>query len=97
MEERDYLIILYDFYSGLLSDKQKETFEDYYFSNLSLGEIAENTGLSRNAIHKTIKSTEEKLLFYEETLELYKKKTLLEEITKEIDNKSIIEKINNLY
>lgn len=97
MEERDYLIILYDFYSGLLTDKQREAFEDYYFSNLSLGEIAENTGLSRNAIHKNIKTTEEKLMFYEETLELYKKKKMLEEIIKEIDNKSVVEKLQNLY
>ena len=80
MEERNYIIILYDFYS-----------------NLSLGEIAENTWLSRNAIHKNIKTVEEKLLFYEEKLELYKKKTLLEDIIKEIDNKKIIEKLQNLY
>lgn len=97
MEERDKLIILYDFYSDLFSDKQKEYFEDYYFSNLSLGEIAENTGLSRNAIHKNIKTVEEKLYFYEEKLELYNKRKLLEEIIKEIDNKNIIDKLQNLY
>lgn len=97
MEERNYLIILYDFYSELLTDRQKEYFEDYYFSNLSLGEIAENTGLSRNAIHKNIKTVEDKLFFYEEKLELYKKRVLLEDIIKEMDNKSVIEKIQNLY
>lgn len=97
MEERDKLIILYDFYSELLTDKQKEYFEDYYFSNLSLGEIAENTGLSRNAIHKNIKTVEDKLYFYEEKLELYKKKILLEDIIKEIDNKDVIEKLHSLY
>ena len=95
MEERDKLIILYDFYSELLTDKQKEFFEDYYFSNLSLGEIAENTGLSRNAIHKNIKTVE--LYFYEEKLELYKKRQELEEIIKEIDNKNIIDRLQNLY
>lgn len=97
MEERDYLIILYDFYSSLLTDKQQEAFEDYYFSNLSLGEIAENTGLSRNAIHKNIKTVEEKLYFYEEKLELYKKKIKIEEIIKDIDNKEVIEKLKNIY
>ena len=97
MEERDYLIILYDFYSGLLTDKQQEYFEDYYFGNLSLGEIAENTGLSRNAIHKNIKSVEEKLLFYEEKLELYKKRCTLEDIIKEINNKDITQKLQDLY
>ena len=60
MEERDYLIILYDFYSELLSDKQREYFEDYYFNNLSLGEMSENIGVSRNAIHKTIKTIQDK-------------------------------------
>lgn len=97
MEERNYLIILYDFYSELLTDKQKEYFEDYYFSNLSLGEISENTGLSRNAIHKNIKTVEDKLLFYEEKLELYKKRMLLDEIIKDIDNKNFREILKNLY
>ena len=97
MEERDKLIILYDFYSELLTDKQKEYFEDYYFSNLSLGEISENTGLSRNAIHKNIKTVEEKLYFYEEKLELYEKKKILEELINKIDNKSIKDKLKNLY
>ena len=50
MEEREYLIILYDFYCELLSDKQKEHFEDYYFNNLSLGEISENENVSRKDI-----------------------------------------------
>ena len=55
MDKRNYLIILYDFYGELLNDKQKECFEDYYFNNLSLGEISENYDISRNAIHKTLK------------------------------------------
>lgn len=97
MEEINKLIILYDFYSELLTEKQKEYFEDYYFNNLSLGEIAENTGLSRNAIHKNIKSVEEKLFFYEEKLELCKKKLLLEEIIKKIDNQNIKERLKDLY
>ena len=97
MEKRDYLIILYDFYGELLNDKQREYFEDYYFNNLSLGEISENTGLSRNAIHKNIKNAEDKLLFFEEKLELYQKRQILESIIKEIDNKDIITKIEKLY
>ena len=97
MEEINKLIILYDFYSELLTEKQKEYFEDYYFNNLSVGEIRENTGLSRNAIHKNIKSVEEKLFFYEEKLELWQKKLLLEEIIKEIDNQNIKERLKDLY
>ena len=73
MDKRNYLVILYDFYGELLNDKQKECFEDYYFNNLSLGEISENENVSRNAIHKSIKSIENKLYFYEEKLKLYQK------------------------
>ena len=94
MEKREYLIILYDFYSELLSDKQKEHFEDYYFNNLSLGEISENENVSRNAIHKSIKSIENKLYFYEEKLKLYQKSqelnTLLANIKDEKLKKSFV-------
>ena len=66
MEDREYLIILYDYYGELLSDIQKEYFELYYFDNLSLSEISENDGKSRNAIHKCIKSCSSKLYEYED-------------------------------
>ncbi len=72
MNERDYLIILYDYYGDLLSDDNRRYFEDYYFDNLSLSEIAQNDNVSRNNVHKHLKSCEEKLLFYEEKLGLYK-------------------------
>lgn len=97
MEERNYLIILYDFYGELLSDKQRECFEDYYFSNLSLGEISENIGLSRNAIYKNIKSSEEKLYFYEDKLNLCKNRDKLNEIVDTIEDVNIRNKIKELY
>lgn len=97
MEKHDYLIILYDYYSPLIDDNKRKLFEDYYFSNLSLGEISENIGLSRNAIHKAIKNVEEKLYYYEEKLELYAKRKKLEEILEKIDDDSIAEEIKLLY
>ena len=96
MEERDYLIMLYDFYSELLSDKQKEYFEAYYFNNLSLGEISENIGISRNAIHKSIKLIENKLYFYEEKLNLYRKRNELYTIIRNLDDETK-EKIEKIY
>lgn len=96
MEEYNYLINLYDFYGELLNDKQQEYFEDYYFNNLSLGEISELKGISRNAIHKNIKIVTNKLYFYEEKLKLYKKKQLLEEISEQIRDKEIVNKINEI-
>lgn len=95
MEERDYLIILYDYYGELLNEKQKEYFEDYYFNNLSLGEISDNLGISRNAVHKSIKLIIDKLYFYEDKLRLYEKNMMLKDIIKDIDEdtKKRIEKL----
>ena len=80
MKERIYLNNLYDIYGELLDSKKKEYFEMYYFDNLSLQEISDNLGVSRNAIFKQIKNAEAKLLFYEEKLELFKKKEVLNEV-----------------
>ena len=82
MEERDLLIILYDYYENLLSDKQKEYFSLYYFDNLSLSEISENLSVSRNAIHKSLKSIESLLLDYEDKLKIYDKTKKIEKIIK---------------
>ena len=82
MDKKIYLNQLYDYYSELFTSKQKEYFENYYFDDLSLGEIAENNLISRNAVHLQIKSVEEKLYFYEEKLKLCEKK---EKIMKIID------------
>ena len=82
MEKRDYLIILYDFYGELLNEKQKLYFEEYYFNNLSLGEISENLNISRNAIHKCIVGVEEKLTLFEEKLKLYEKTNKIRDIIK---------------
>lgn len=100
MESRQRIIILYDYYGELLSDDNKKYFEDYYFDNLSLGEIAENNSISRNAIHKHIKNATEKLEFYEEKLKLYEKDKKIDELIKCISNddeKNIVIKFIEKY
>ena len=93
MENRDKLIILYDYYGELLTDLQKEYFEDYYFSNLSLSEIAENNNISRNAVHNQLKVCTEKLENYEEVLKLFKKN---KEVEKLLKNSELKEEIMNV-
>lgn len=75
MEDVFYFNNLYDYYKELLTEKQQNYFEDYYFQNLTLSEMAENYEISRNAIHKQIKDAEEKLRKLEAALHLYEKKT----------------------
>lgn len=96
MEKRDYIIILYDYYSSLLSEKQRDYFEEYYFNNLSLGEISDNYGISRNAVYKTIVTIEDKLYEYEKKLQLYDKKRKLMELVVGLD-RDVLDKINDLY
>ena len=96
MDNRDYLIILYDYYGELFNEQEKENFEAYYFDNLSLGEISENEQKSRNAIHKSIKSVVNKLLEYETKLKLYQKNNQIKELLKNIKEEEIKNKIEEL-
>ncbi|KXG79008.1 YlxM family DNA-binding protein [Thermotalea metallivorans] len=65
--------LLYDFYGQLLTEKQQEIIQLYYSHDLSLGEISEQLGVSRQAVYDTIKRTEKILFEYEEKLGLVQK------------------------
>jgi len=83
--------MLYDFYSSLLTDKQKDYMEMYYREDYSLGEIAEVSSVSRQAIYDNIRRTEQVLETYEEKLHLYEKfterKALFTTLTAAIESK----------
>ena len=85
MDKTIYYNNLYDYYGLLLTDKQREYYEDYYFNDLSLAEIAENNNVSRNAIHNQLKIAIEKLEMYEKTLKLYEKRLKILEIVDKVD------------
>ncbi len=82
-----YFNDLYDYYGELLTDKQKQYFEDYYLNNLTLSEIAENNNISRNAIHKQLKEAENKLEYFEEKLNLLNRRKKIENIIKNLNEK----------
>ena len=75
---------LLDYYGMLLTDKQRETVEYYYDDDLSLGEIAENTGISRQGVRDSIKRSEAVLFEAEEKLGLIKKSDMLKKSLGEI-------------
>lgn len=62
--------LLYDFYGELLTRHQQEIYESVVYENLSLGEIAEAEGISRQAVHDMVKRCDKALLGYEEKLKL---------------------------
>ncbi|WP_026674311.1 putative DNA-binding protein [Alkalihalobacterium bogoriense] len=64
---------LFDFYQALLTSKQRQYMSLYYLDDYSLGEIAEEFEVSRQAVYDNIKRTEAMLEEYEEKLALLKK------------------------
>ncbi len=71
---KDYEIaVLLDFYGDLLTDKQMQALDLYYNEDLSLAEIAEPLGISRQGVRDSIKRGEKQLHDLEETLGLAKR------------------------
>lgn len=68
--EMGYLL---DFYGELLNERKRSVMDMYYNEDLSLAEIAEEIGISRQGARDIIKKCEEELLFYEEKLGLAQK------------------------
>ena len=64
---------LLDFYGDILKERRKDALDFYYNNDMSLSEIAEEMGISRQGVRDLIKKAEEELLFYEEKLGLAKK------------------------
>ena len=64
---------LFDFYQSLLTEKQRTYMKLYYLEDLSLGEIAEEYGISRQAVYDNVRRTEVMLEDYELKLDLFSK------------------------
>ena len=68
-----HMSMLYDYYGELLTEKQKELFDLYYNEDLSLAEIAEHAGISRQGVRDAIVRSETILRDTEDKLGLVKK------------------------
>lgn len=77
--------MLYDFYHQLLTKKQMEYMELYYREDYSLSEIADHHQVSRQAVHDTLKRTEQLLEMYEKKLRLYEKFVIRSEYLNQLE------------
>lgn len=74
MFEKDMRVAeLIDIYGSMLSERKREIIEAYYFDDLSLSEIADNTGISRQGVRDSIKKSEIELRSFEDNLRLCKR------------------------
>ena len=84
MEKKVLQTYLYDFYGELLTEHQQSIYEDFVLNDLSLSEIAEEQGISRQGVHDLVKRCDKLLMGYEEKLHLlerfWKIKSKIQEI-----------------
>lgn len=103
MEKNITVSILLDIYGKILTDKQQDVLDLYFNENLSLSEIAEEVGITRQAVHDCISKGEKKLFNLEEKLGIMKKtenqekqlQKILSELSK-IQVKDSDEQINSI-
>ena len=80
------ITLLFDYYGDYLGEKQREFFDLYYNQYLSLSEIAENAGITRQGVRDFIKRTEQQLIELEEKLHIFQKSTELRRVAADVKN-----------
>ena len=83
-EKNMKLAYLFDFYQSLFDERTAKIMRAYYEDDLSLAEIAEGVGISRQGVRHLIKKSEEQILFLEERLSLAKSNELIENALSEL-------------
>ncbi len=81
------LIQLFGIYKNLLTEHQKDLFNLYYECDLSLGEIADIKGISRQSVNDAIKKAKDILIQSEENLGFYAKITAVDQLIGEREEK----------
>ncbi len=77
--------MLFDFYGELLTEHQRSVYEDAVYRDMSLGEIAEERGISRQGVHDLIKRCDRILQEYESKLHLVERFTRAKRTVAEIE------------
>lgn len=88
--EKDFeLIELFELYQGLLTDKQRELFSSYYLYDLSLSEIAEPFGTTRQSVYEGVKKVKKKLIELENILHLRQRNVELTSLANSFKDKNL--------
>lgn len=100
MEKDLNIAILNDIYGALLTENQRDMIHSYYDCDLSLGEIAENSGISRQAVRDSVNKAKEALTDFERKLgtkdKLDKIKSVLSDCINECDSEKLKRKLTKL-
>lgn len=100
MEKKVEISILLEIYGNLLTEKQCEYMNYYYNEDLSLSEIAENDGITRQAVMRILQKSSKKLEEYEQKLQIMEKqkqiKNNIEALRKKLKENKELDNIENL-
>ena len=88
--------LLYDFYGELLTEHQKEIYEKFVLEDLSLSEIADDAGISRQGVHDVLKRCNKILEGYEERLHLVEKFINIKSKVELLNEETQIEQIRKI-
>ncbi|MBE7083237.1 MAG: DNA-binding protein [Clostridiales bacterium] len=89
MEKDLEFIELFELYKDLLTEKQRELFSSHYLFDLSLAEIAEEEGGTRQSVYDAVKKVKKKLLEYENALKIKEKKDKIFALLSDINDEKI--------
>lgn len=84
MERIAYQNLLYDFYGELLTEHQRRIYECAVYEDLSLKELSDEYGITRQGVHDLIKRCDKTLGEYESRLHMIEKFTSIKEIVEQI-------------
>lgn len=90
-----HMNVLLDFYSELLTEKQKTILTYYYYDDFSLGEIATEFGISRQAVYDNIKRSQQALESYERKLGLLARHERILHITSQLEQTLQLDKMDD--
>ena len=96
MEDSVKFSILLELYGNLLTEKQYEMLDYYYNQDIGFSEIAENLGITRQAVRDNLKKGKSNLIDFEEKLHLLQKRNEILKICGEIKNPEIRKKLENI-
>lgn len=80
MDKTFRMALLFDAYGDLLTEKQRRFFTLYYHDDLSLGEIAETHGISRQGVYDIVKRSEKALQQFEDHLQLVRREEHMRQV-----------------
>ena len=85
MDELFEKSLLYDFYGELLTEHQQAVYQSFVFEDMSLAEVADEQGITRQGVHDLVKRCDKLLQGYEDKLHLVKKFVAIKKNASEIE------------